>query len=175
MFSSYVAISRVADNRHWLSDAVFGSTVGIIAGRTVTGHELNQFPVTRQLCARRRHGDVRAKALTTVAPSDRERLKGHLDLLLLAAVKDCRAHGRAIVETMRVRSHDALKLPEGTIYPALLRLERAGLLMRTSSEGSGRRLRMYQLTAKGSLALIDQQRAWREFVQAVDSVIGDSA
>jgi hypothetical protein len=46
LFSSYVAISRVPANRHWLSDAVFGSTVGIIAGRTVTGHELNQFPVT---------------------------------------------------------------------------------------------------------------------------------
>jgi membrane-associated phospholipid phosphatase len=46
LFSSYVAISRVPANRHWLSDAVFGASVGIIAGRTVTGHELNQFPVS---------------------------------------------------------------------------------------------------------------------------------
>jgi membrane-associated phospholipid phosphatase len=45
-FASYVAVSRLPANRHWLSDAVFGSAVGIIAGRTVTGHEINQFPVT---------------------------------------------------------------------------------------------------------------------------------
>jgi membrane-associated phospholipid phosphatase len=45
IFSSYVAISRLPANRHWLSDAVFGSAVGIIAGRTVTRHG-SEFPVT---------------------------------------------------------------------------------------------------------------------------------
>ena len=45
IFSSYVAISRLPANRHWLSDAVFGSAVGIIAGRTVTRHG-REFPVT---------------------------------------------------------------------------------------------------------------------------------
>jgi membrane-associated phospholipid phosphatase len=44
-FASYVAISRLPANRHWLSDAVFGSAVGIIAGRTVTSHEAHPFPV----------------------------------------------------------------------------------------------------------------------------------
>jgi hypothetical protein len=44
-FASYVAISRLPANRHWFSDAVFGSAVGIIAGRTVTSHEGNPFPV----------------------------------------------------------------------------------------------------------------------------------
>jgi hypothetical protein len=44
-FSSYVALSRLPANRHWLSDAVFGSAVGIIAGRTVTRHG-REFPVT---------------------------------------------------------------------------------------------------------------------------------
>jgi hypothetical protein len=44
-FASYVAMSRLPANRHWLSDVVFGSTVGIIAGRTVTGHELNKYHV----------------------------------------------------------------------------------------------------------------------------------
>jgi hypothetical protein len=44
IFSSYVAISRLPDNRHWLSDVVFGSSVGIIAGRTVTRHG-SEFPV----------------------------------------------------------------------------------------------------------------------------------
>jgi len=46
IFSSYVAISRLPANRHWLSDAVFGSAVGIISGRTVTSHEAHPFPVT---------------------------------------------------------------------------------------------------------------------------------
>src|SRR5206468_4953891 len=44
-FASYVAISRLPANRHWLSDAVFGSAVGIIAGRTVTSHEASPFPL----------------------------------------------------------------------------------------------------------------------------------
>ena len=46
VFSSYVALSRLPANRHWLSDAVFGSAVGIIAGRTVTSHEAERpYPV----------------------------------------------------------------------------------------------------------------------------------
>jgi membrane-associated phospholipid phosphatase len=44
VFSSYVAMSRLPDNKHWLSDVVFGSSVGIIAGRTVTRHG-REFPV----------------------------------------------------------------------------------------------------------------------------------
>jgi len=45
VFSSYVAVSRLPANRHWLSDAVFGSAVGIIAGRTVTSRETQPFPI----------------------------------------------------------------------------------------------------------------------------------
>jgi membrane-associated phospholipid phosphatase len=44
-FASYVAMSRLPANRHWLSDVVFGSAVGIISGRTVTAHELNKYNV----------------------------------------------------------------------------------------------------------------------------------
>jgi membrane-associated phospholipid phosphatase len=45
IFASYVAVSRLPANRHWLSDAVFGAAVGIIAGRTVTSHEAHPYPV----------------------------------------------------------------------------------------------------------------------------------
>jgi membrane-associated phospholipid phosphatase len=45
VFASYVAVSRLPANRHWLSDAVFGAAVGIIAGRTVTGSESHPYPV----------------------------------------------------------------------------------------------------------------------------------
>ncbi|MEP6782716.1 MAG: hypothetical protein ABI983_03540, partial [Acidobacteriota bacterium] len=45
VFASYVAVSRLPSNRHWFSDAVFGSAVGVIAGRTVTSREAHPFPV----------------------------------------------------------------------------------------------------------------------------------
>ena len=78
-----------------------------------------------------------------------EVLKGHLDLLLLAAVRNQPAHGYAIAETLRSRSDGAFDLPEGTLYPALHRLERGGLLSSRWSEVNGRRRRVYQLTARG--------------------------
>jgi PadR family transcriptional regulator PadR len=68
-----------------------------------------------------------------------ETLKGHLDLLLLAAVQSGPAHGYAVAETLRARSNGAFDLPEGTLYPALHRLEHAGLLSSRWSEVNGRR------------------------------------
>jgi transcriptional regulator len=100
-----------------------------------------------------------------------EVLKGHLDLLLLAAVEERPAHGYAIAETLRVRSRDAFDLPEGTLYPALHRLERRGLLASRWSEVTGRRRRVYQLTAKGKRALAKQQHDWRDFARAVQAVV----
>jgi membrane-associated phospholipid phosphatase len=46
VFASYVGISRLPANRHWLSDAVFGSAIGIIAGRTTTRHKHDEFPIS---------------------------------------------------------------------------------------------------------------------------------
>jgi len=102
-----------------------------------------------------------------------ETLKGHLDLLLLAAVEAQPAHGYAIAETLRTRSGQTFDLPEGTLYPALHRLERAALLKSRWSEQSGRRRRVYQLTAKGHRALAKGQREWKTFALAMDAVVGD--
>ena len=55
-------------------------------------------------------------------------LKGHLDLIVLAALAAGPAHGYAIIEAIKRKSGQAFDLPEGTIYPALHRLEQAGLL-----------------------------------------------
>ena len=57
-----------------------------------------------------------------------ETLKGHLDLLVLAVMEDGPRHGYAVIEELRSRTDDALDIPEGTVYPALHRLELAGLL-----------------------------------------------
>src|SRR6266498_4358876 len=99
---------------------------------------------------------------------DAEPLKGHLDMLLLAAVQAGPAHGYALAETLRARSDGAFDLPEGTLYPALHRLERAGLLSSRWSEVGGRRRRVYQLTAKGHRALAKRHGEWREFARAVE-------
>ncbi len=104
-----------------------------------------------------------------------ETLKGHLDLLLLAAVQSNPAHGYAIAETLRARSDGAFDLPEGTLYPALHRLERARLLASRWSEASGRRRRVYQLTQKGHRALATRHGEWRDFARAVRAVVGGPA
>ena len=104
-----------------------------------------------------------------------ETLKGHLELLLLAAVQPGPAHGYAIAEKLRTRSDGAFDLPEGTLYPALHRLERAGLLASRWSEVKGRRRRVYQLTAQGQKALATRQGEWRDFARAVQAVVGGVA
>src|SRR3989441_10105920 len=100
-----------------------------------------------------------------------ETLKGHLDLLLLAAVQARPMHGYGIAETLRPRSDGAFDLPEGTLYPALHRLERAGLMSSRWAEVNGRRRRVYQLTRKGRRGLARRQGEWRMFAHAVDAVV----
>src|SRR5262245_42286584 len=104
-----------------------------------------------------------------------ETLKGHLDMLLLAAIRPEPGHGYAIAERLRARSDGAFNLPEGTLYPALHRLERSGLLSSRWVEVSGRRRRIYQLTRKGERALTQQQGEWRDFSRAVESVVEGTA
>ena len=100
-----------------------------------------------------------------------ETLKGHLDLLLLAAVQARPTHGYAIAETLRARSDGAFDLPEGTLYPALHRLERAALLSSRWSEVNGRRRRVYQLTRAGHRALAKRHGEWCDFARAVHAVV----
>src|SRR2546425_7696936 len=100
-----------------------------------------------------------------------EALKGHLDMLLLTAVRGRPIHGYAIADALRTRSGGAFDLPEGTLYPALHRLERAGLMASRWSEVNGRRRRVYQLTRKGRRGLARRQGEWRMFAHAVDAVV----
>jgi transcriptional regulator len=102
---------------------------------------------------------------------DAEVLKGHLELLLLAAVQSQPSHGYAIAETLRARSGGTFDLAEGTLYPALHRLEGGGLLSSRWSEAAGRRRRVYQLTQKGQKALARRHDEWRDFARAVHLVI----
>jgi len=101
-----------------------------------------------------------------------EALKGHLDLLLLAALQHEAAHGYAIAERLRRKSGGTFDLPEGTIYPALHRLERSGLLASRWSIGEGRRRRVYRVTRKGAKMLTRRQLEWRQFSTAVMGIVG---
>jgi PadR family transcriptional regulator PadR len=100
-----------------------------------------------------------------------ESLKGHLDALILAVVAGGPRHGYAIIEELKRRSGGALALPEGTVYPALHRLEAAGLLRSAWSEGDGRRRRVYQLTRRGGSELGVRRGEWHDFARAVEAVL----
>ena len=99
-------------------------------------------------------------------------LKGHLDLLLLAVLAEGSAHGYAVIESLRQRSSGIFDLPEGTIYPALHRLESQGLLRSRWQEDAPRRRRVYELTTAGKQALSKRQTEWREFSKAINATAG---
>jgi PadR family transcriptional regulator PadR len=106
---------------------------------------------------------------------NRERLKGNLDLLLLSVLAAGPAHGYAVISAVRERSEGTFDLPEGTIYPALHRLEDAGLLGSSWADVDGRKRRVYALTDNGAAALAAEQTEWRRFAQGVQAVVGWSA
>ena len=101
-------------------------------------------------------------------------LKGHLDGLLLAALEAGPLHGYAVMEALRTGSGGRFNLPTGTVYPALHRLERAGLIRGSWSTVNGRRRRSYQLTAAGRRALSEERSSWREFSAAVTALLGET-
>jgi PadR family transcriptional regulator PadR len=105
----------------------------------------------------------------------REALKGHLDSILLAALESGPQHGYAIMESLRTRSRASFDLPTGTVYPALHRLERAGLLKSKWSTVAGRKRRTYELTAAGRRKLETDRTAWRQFARTVTSLLGSPA
>jgi PadR family transcriptional regulator PadR len=98
-------------------------------------------------------------------------LKGYLDPLILAVLAEGALHGYAVIEELKLRSGGELDLPEGTVYPALHRLERRGLRRRGWTTAEGRRRRVYRLTASGRRELASKAREWRTFARVVDGVL----
>jgi DNA-binding PadR family transcriptional regulator len=100
-----------------------------------------------------------------------EELKGHLDALLLAALEDGPRHGYAVIEALRRSTGGRLDLPTGTIYPALRRLEAAGLIRGSWSVVGGRQRRECRLTAAGARALSGKRADWRDFAARVSAAL----
>jgi DNA-binding PadR family transcriptional regulator len=100
-----------------------------------------------------------------------ETLKGHLELLLLSVLRFSGLHGYGIIRALRERSGGAFDLPEGTVYPALRRLEEDDLVRSRWKTVEGRRRRVYALTSAGKKALGREQQGWVAFQAAMARVL----
>jgi PadR family transcriptional regulator len=98
-------------------------------------------------------------------------LRGHLELLLLAALAREEQHGYALIESLRERSDGALDLGEGSVYPALRRLEAAGCASSSWRTDGGRRKRVYRLTKRGHERLHREREGWNDLVRTVELVL----
>ena len=103
-----------------------------------------------------------------------EILKGHLDMIVLAALEAGPAHGYAVIERIRSRSGGAFDLPEGTVYPVLHRLEQTKLLKsRWELSPVGRKRRVYSVTDRGTTELANGRSLWRRFSEAIGTFLGE--
>lgn len=99
---------------------------------------------------------------------------GQIDLLLLASLRHRRLHGYGIIQELHHRSDGRFELPEGTVYPALYRLERLGLIRSRTEIVGGRRRRVYELTAPGRRAVTERSKSWRRLAAGMDAVLGSA-
>lgn len=100
-------------------------------------------------------------------------LHGTLDMLILRALSHGTLHGWAIAKHIGQLSEDVLRVGQGSLYPALYRLEDRGWIRaRDGISDSGREARFYSLTTAGRKRLAEENSEWREFSAAVDKVLG---
>lgn len=99
-------------------------------------------------------------------------LQGTLDMLVLKALSREPMHGWGITERLEQWSASVLRLNQGSLYPALYRLERQGLVTSSwKTTENNRRARYYALTAAGRREFTEQQRSWARSSQAVNLVL----
>src|SRR5712675_1323132 len=100
-------------------------------------------------------------------------LQGSLDLLVLKLLsRRPKLHGYAIMSAIKDRSGDVLRAEEGTLYPALHRMEEAGWIRAEwITKDNGRRAREYQLTAVGKKQLAAEESRWQDVTSAVNRVL----
>jgi len=110
-----------------------------------------------------------------VARSKADLLQGTLDMLILKTLALGKLHGWGISKRIRQNSRDVLEVNQGSLYPALYRLEDRGLIeSEWGISPEGRRAKFYALTGVGKRALREEQRSWRLFSEAVELILGTS-
>lgn len=98
--------------------------------------------------------------------------QGTLDLLILKVVALRPVHGYAIAQRLQQVSRDVVQVPQGSLYPALHRLENRGLLAADWRETeSGREAKFYRLTRKGRMQLDTEAASWRRLSEAVRIIL----
>lgn len=108
-------------------------------------------------------------------PAAGEILQGTLDMLILRTLMTGPAHGHTIAQVIEHTSENALEVEQGSLYPALHRLEERGFL--TSEWGTSennRRAKFYRLTAKGRRELTAATSRWRQMTRAIGLILGES-
>ena len=110
---------------------------------------------------------------------ERDRLRGHLEAMVLAALERGEAHAFEVLRRLEELGCGALVLKEGTLYPVLYRLEEAGLVRGEWEDDStgrrGPRRRIYRLTEKGKHDLSRRREDWTQFVAIVGRILGAPA
>jgi len=107
-----------------------------------------------------------------MANHERELLKGSTDCLVLSVISDHTTYGYELIKELEARSGGYFRFREGTLYPALHRMEKNGLIegnWQTISTGQERRY--YHITDKGREALEHKRKTWTDFSAAVHSVL----
>lgn len=103
---------------------------------------------------------------------ERELLKGSTDTLLLSLISKQPMYGYQIIKELEKRSNGYFQFKEGTLYPALHRLERAGLISgKWQKFPSGQERRYYFITAKGQKVLAERLAVWQDFAAAVSLIM----
>ena len=109
----------------------------------------------------------------TLPMSDRaDLLQGTLDLLILKSLLVAPLHGWAISKRIRELSRDVLQVNQGSLYPALYRLEdREWVVSEWGTSPEGRRAKFYKLTPTGRKQILAEQENWRRFAMAIEHVL----
>ncbi len=112
-------------------------------------------------------------------PIQGDRIRGHLETMVLAVLERGEAHGLEILHRLDEAGCGLLRLKEGSLYPALYRLEEAGQIEGQWEEASrgrrGARRRIYRLTSKGKRELAKGREAWASFVRVIGQIVGAPA
>ena len=103
---------------------------------------------------------------------DSRLLWGAVEMLILEVISHGPTYGYEIAQTVTGESNGYFDLKEGSLYPALHRLEQQKLLVAYWQEVDGRRRKYYKLSAAGQKALQAKKTAWKAFSQGVDGVLG---
>jgi PadR family transcriptional regulator PadR len=106
-------------------------------------------------------------------PQKNDSLPGSLDMLILKTLSRGKLHGYAIVQSIQQLSGDEILIEEGSLYPALQRLEMNGWIDgEWGISSSGRRARIYTITAKGRKQLLQEMDRYRQLTLAIARVMG---